>query len=327
MSIQTTSSHFISFQTLSQCSSLPEVGNSLSHKCVIHTEKNLNLICTYPFCSKKGLLCLLCQHQDHFAHSQYCLPWEIFMENIENLRKNDKVIVFELKEKLKAINNASKKIIKDFMNKTQEVCHALSREIDRNVEREIALMEEILKNDRQMSHDFHKIDHGLEEYRNIIRPHLEKLNVEIRVEKAEKINFICKDTVGFFHELHDLGDKTQKFDNYLKVSFQKLEESLGKMYGMEYFRVGMETDAVFKKKEDNTENHKDVGISHQNNAQTKMTLVFQNHLQTPFKKKEENVEKIEMTTTGSTSNSMNNLLFQNSSQLQKTKSALIFNEK
>ena len=259
------SSHYSSFKSYpSECISLQCDSIFRSHNCETHQEKNLNLICTYPFCAKKGLICLLCQHQDHLTHTQYCLPWEIFLENIEKHRSNDKFIVMAMKKKIKAVNNGTKKILRDFLKKTKEVCDALSQEIDRNVDREIKLMEQIFKKDREMCHDFKSFDEHLEVYKTNLTHHLEKIKVEITVEKAEKIKFVCQDTEGFLYELHDLAEKSRKFEDYLRGVLGSLGKEISNIYVIDYFN-GDSLQCVKTKNENNEEiNTNDAGMSTQN---------------------------------------------------------------
>ena len=206
-----------------------------SHRCEIHSHKNMNLICTFAHCSKKGLICNLCQHSDHFDHSEYCLPWEIFLENIEKYRAHDKSLILEVKKRLKSINNGTKKILKDFMMKTTDVCLALSKEVDKNVEYEISLMKGVIGSEKQMCNDFKDYDENLMNYKIKLKHHLDRIKVEIYPKKAEKISFSCPDNQETIENLHEVERSSQSFEDYLKEVLGEEEKRLAKMDAMVYF--------------------------------------------------------------------------------------------
>lgn len=242
MSQNPNSSHYFSMKDSnvfsSQMVSDPNDSFNKSYTCEIpkHNSKHLSSICTYPFCTKKGLICSLCQCEDHLAHSHYCFPWEIFIENIDKHRTYDKQLVYEMKKKLKAINNGSKKILKDFLKRCQDVCIHISKEIDKNVNREMKLLEEILARDRTMTHDLKKFDLGIDHFKKNLAEHLDMIKVEVNTEKIEKISFSFKTSQGFLLELDDLAKKSKEFEDYLRFNFEKHEQSLSKLNAMDFFQ-------------------------------------------------------------------------------------------
>jgi len=181
---------------------------------------------------------MICQHQDHLEHSSYCLPFEIFLEKGENIRKNNNEIIKEFKKKFKAINDGSKQILKNFLKKMSHICGALSQEIDRNAEREIKLLEEILRIDKQMCGDFNKFDESYESFKRNIKPHLENIKVEINIEKAQKILVTCQTSEKNFNELRDIEKTSKGFEDYLNKFFKDAEGILNNLYGMRPFREG-----------------------------------------------------------------------------------------
>ena len=206
------------------------------HHCDIHTQKNLNLICCYSHCSKKGLICPLCQHADHFDHSEYCLPWEIFLENIEKYRCQHKDVLEKMKKRLKAINNRTKLNLINFAKKTNEICNYLSNEVSKNADSEVNLMNEVWGRERKMCHNFKDYEGDLSSYKSKIKKHLETIKVEVHPKKAEKITFSSVESEERIKELIEMEKMTEEFEAYLKRNLGEEEERIGQMYGMAGFR-------------------------------------------------------------------------------------------
>ena len=202
----------------------------MNYHCEIHRQKTLGIVCTYASCPKKGIICVLCQHEDHLDHSHYCLPLEILIEKCEKLKTNNKDAIKEIKKKLKLINDGSKLLLKEFVKKVTDVCASISKEIDANAEREIELLEDIIRRDERMVQDFKKFDECLDNYKMNIRPHMQNIIVDINVEKVEKIRFTCHSSDSCFRELHDLERKTKEFEEYLRDSFHEAENCLNDLF-------------------------------------------------------------------------------------------------
>lgn len=202
----------------------------MNYHCDLHRQKTLGIVCTYASCPKKGIICVLCQHEDHLDHSHYCLPLEILIEKCEKLKTNNKDLIKEIKKKLKLINDGSKLLLKEFVKKVTDVCASISKEIDANAEREIELLEDIIRRDERMVQDFKKFDECLDNYKMNIRPHMQNIIVDINVEKVEKIRFTCHSSDSCFRELHDLERKTKEFEEYLRDSFKEAENCLNDLF-------------------------------------------------------------------------------------------------
>lgn len=208
-----------------------------SYRCDRHKEKNLNIICTYQRCKDKGLICSICQYENHLAHSQYCFPWEIFLEKSENYRSKNKEIIQNLKEKFKAINTSSKKSAKVFTSKVNEIYKRISSDIDKNIDLQINLMQEVLKRDKLLQQDLIKQDENKEDYKKKIKSHLENVQVEVDIEKAESISFFCRDSENFLYQLNSVLAESQNFEKYLEEFLGHfLLDHIAKMYGMNYFK-------------------------------------------------------------------------------------------
>ena len=206
--------------------------NQKTYNCEIHKEKNLNIVCTYPSCQNQGFICLLCQYEKHLDHSTYCLPWEIFLDNIEKNRFNNKKKLEDLRNKLKTTNNAAKRIIKKFAGKVYELCKTLSNEIDQSVDQEIHLMEEILKKDKQLCLDVKHLDEDRETYQNLLRNHLKNVLVEISSERVEKISLICREDQVLINKLQKLLLQTQNFELYLHELMESNEAKPNEISGI-----------------------------------------------------------------------------------------------
>lgn len=204
--------------------------------CELHSSKPLTLICTFPPCPLKGLICNLCQHSDHFSHSEYCVPLEVFFANLQESKARNLNFLREAKLRFTAINNRSKQILNSFLMRIGEVYSGLLNEIKKNTLYEIHLMDGIKKRDREICMDLKTFDGDLRNYNFRLRSRLEKMRTEIYPKNAEKVSFGCPENEENMRSLQEIERKSQEFELYLKERLGNEEKRLGSLSGMDQFK-------------------------------------------------------------------------------------------